>query len=696
MPLDPANDRRPPITPQLALRVAGAGVVAFVLFGIIFFRLWYLQVLDGDKYLAQARDNRVRTERIQAPRGDIVDANNLPLVKSRKATVVSLNPATVPTDVREQIAAYGQQAGQWALKKKRLVAQLGKTKGAKAAGRPPARPMATGLLLQRYRRLGDVLEMSPTTINNRVVDAIVQVPYANVRIRTDVPPPQRTYIEERQNLFPGVDVQSVFLRQYPNKTLAAQILGTIGQINGKQIKSTAYKGVAAGTDIGQSGLEARYDKVLRGTDGKYRIDVNAAGERRRATVADDPKQGEQLRLTLRLDMQQAGESALRQVGGGLPGAFVALNPQDGSIYAMGSNPSYNPRDAAPGRYSTPEAYAAKFLNAETDHPLINRADESAYPTGSIFKPITSLAALDSGVTTASRIFNDEGCYKTGARESDKACNAGGKAYGPVNMVDALRVSSDTYYYDLGKRMYDRLPSQPLQNWAHKLGIARRTGIDLPGEAAGAIPSPQKIRELQDAERKCRRREHKPSCGIAFLDASWNPGDESNFAVGQGGLQATPLQMAVAYSTIVNGGRVPTPHLGAEVENNRGYVQTIDKPSRRQVDIKPEWRQTIMEGLSEAANKDGGTSKQVWDQGWPRDRFPIFGKTGTAERKPQRDQSWYVAYSYDRNPNTKPILVVCTVERGGFGAEMAAPITRLIMSKWFNVDAKLVRGSSQDT
>jgi penicillin-binding protein 2 len=696
MPLDPANDRRPPITPQLAIRVAGAGVVAFVLFGIIFFRLWYLQVLDGDKYLAQARDNRVRTERIQAPRGDIVDANNLPLVRSRKATVVSLNPATVPTAFREEIAAYGQAAGQWAVKKKRLVAQLGKKKGAKAAGTPPARPMAAGELLARYRRLGDVLEMSPKTINNRVVDAIVQVPYANVRIRSDVPPPQRTYIEERQNLFKGVNVESVWLRQYPQRTLAAQLLGTIGQINGDQIKKKAFKGIAPGTDIGQSGLESEYDKYLRGTDGRYRIDVNAAGERRRATVADEPKQGQQLRLTLRLELQQAAEKALRQVGGGKPGGFVALNPQDGSIYAMGSYPSYNPRDAAPGRYSTDAAYAAKFINADTNHPLINRADESAYPTGSIFKPITSLAALDAGVTTVDRIFNDTGCYKTGAREVDKACNAGGKSYGPVNMIDALRVSSDTYYYDLGKRMYDRLPSQPLQNWARKLGVARRTGVDLPGESAGAIPSPQKVRELQAAERACRKREHKASCGIAFLDASWNPGDESNFAVGQGGLQATPLQMAVAYSTIVNDGRVPTPHLAAEVENNRGYIQKIDKPSRRKVAIRPEWRTAIMDGLFDAANKDGGTSKQVWDQGWPRDRFPVYGKTGTAERQGQSDQSWYVAYSYDHDPNTKPIVVICTVEGGGFGAETAAPIVRLIMSKWFGVQEKIVRGESTDT
>jgi penicillin-binding protein 2 len=695
MPLDPVNDRRPPITPQLALRVAGAGVLAFVLFGIIFFRLWYLQVLDGDKYLAQARDNRVRTERIAAPRGRIVDASSLALVDNRKATVVSINPASLPVDYREAIAAYGQRAGQWAKRKATLAKQLGRKKGTKEAGTAPARPMASGELLTRFRRLAKVLEMSTKTINNRVVDGVVQVPYANVRIRVDVPPPQRTYIQERENLFKGVAVESVYLRQYPQKTLAAQVLGTIGQINSQQIKSTAFKNIAPGTDIGQTGLEAKYDKYLRGDDGEYRIDVNAAGERRRATVSKQPRQGEDLHLTLHLELQQAGEKYLKDVGGGRPGAFVALNPTDGSIYAMGSNPSYNPRDAAPGRYSTDEAYAAKFLDSGTDHPLVNRVDESAYPTGSIFKPISALAGLSSGTTTIDRIFNDEGCLKVGAREVDVKCNAGRTPYGPINLIDALRVSSDTYFYDLGKRMYGRLPSEPLQRWAHDLGVARRTGIDLPNESAGAIPSPQQVRHLKALERKCRKENHKAACGIALLDASWNPGDESNFAIGQGGLAATPLQMAVAYSTIINGGRVVTPHLGAEIENARGYVQKIDKPSRRRVKIDPAWRSAIMEGLSQAANKDGGTSKQVWDDGWPRSKFPVFGKTGTAERDNQADQSWYVGYSYDHTPDHKPILVICTVEKGGFGAATAAPIVRLIMSKWFNVPPKIVRGESTD-
>jgi penicillin-binding protein 2 len=155
-------------------------------------------------------------------------------------------------------------------------------------------------------------------------------------------------------------------------------------------------------------------------------------------------------------------------------------------------------------------------------------------------------------------------------------------------------------------------------------------------------------------------------------------------------------MAIAYSTIVNGGRVPTPHLGLEVEDSRGIVQPLDFPSRRKVDIKPAWRDAVMQGLFGAANQDGGTSKQVFDNGWPRDRFPVYGKTGTAERQPKNDQSWYAVYSYDKtNPDAKPIVVVCTVEEGGFGAEAAAPAARLILSQWFGVHAKFVKGSSAD-
>jgi penicillin-binding protein 2 len=160
-------------------------------------------------------------------------------------------------------------------------------------------------------------------------------------------------------------------------------------------------------------------------------------------------------------------------------------------------------------------------------------------------------------------------------------------------------------------------------------------------------------------------------------------------------------MAVAYSTIINSGRVPRPFLAQQIQDtNNGRIERIDPPSARKVSgIRPEWRDAIMRGLFEAANSDGGTSKQVFDNGWPRSRYPIFGKTGTAERfygpaQAEIDQSWYVAYSYDRNPNNRPIIVVATIEKSGFGAEFAAPAARLILSNWFHVKPKVVKGDSR--
>jgi penicillin-binding protein 2 len=685
MPLDPVQDRRPPVTPQMALRVAGIGVLAFALFGIIFFRLWYLQVLDGDKYLAQARENRVRTERIHAPRGQIVDRTGTVMVDNRLATVVSIDPATLPQEMRSAMSAWGQQM----TKRAAIIKRKGHP------GPPPPIPQPDAKFAEVYHQLARVLQVSVKTINKRVVSSYIQVPYADIRVAADVDAAQRNYLAEHRELFPGVKVAQTFLRAFPYKTTAAQMIGVTGEISDAQLKDKKhYKGIKSGTFIGKNGLEARYDKYLRGRDGTYRIEVNAAGERRRGVTARDPRQGRQLQLTLDLGLQEAGEKALKTAGGGNPGAFVAMNPTNGDIYAMGSLPSYNPRELA-GPFSSPQAYNAKFGEA-AGSPLTDRAFQSVYPTGSIFKPITALAAMSAGVMQPGDVFADEGCLKTGAREVDKACNTGKKANGPVNLKKALQVSSDVYFYNLGLEMYHK-GSPALQTWARRLGLGRPTTIDLPYEATGTIPGPAWLERIKRAELQCRRKEHKKNCYIADPSAQWNPGDEVNTSVGQGSVQASPLQMAVAYSTIITGGTVPRPHLGQEVADSRGMVEALRPPASRHVKgIRPEWRQAIMDGLFAAANENGGTSKPVFDDGWPRRQFPIFGKTGTAERGVNhRDQSWYVAYSYAGDPKVKPIVVVTTVEEGGFGAAAAAPAARLILSKWFGVPPKLVRGSSTD-
>lgn len=688
---------------QMALRVAMISTAAFILFGIAFFRLWYLQVLDGSRYLAEARSNRVRVESIQAPRGVIRDASGNPIVANRRSSTLTLDPRAVPDELRTEINAWGQAYGSWSARAARAVGRQPRNADALPAwraratgkiGAPPAMPKATGAQWALYERLGKVLQRSPERINATVVSSLVQVPYANIAIKNDVDAAQRSYVGERQDRFPGVAVEQVYVRAYPATDAAAQLLGTVGEISPKQLKLSRFEDVKAGTVIGQSGLEWQYDQDLRGVDGKSRLVVNALGERRGAVRGSEPRAGRDLQLTLDLKLQRAAQEAMARGGGGLPGAFVALNPRTGAVYAIGSVPTYNPRELL-GPFDSEEAFRTKFIDAP-DKPLFDRSITGLYPVGSTFKPVTALAALGANITTPGELYNDAGCIKTGKRDVDVACNAGKVAHGPVDLVRALEVSSDTYFYNLALRMFAK-GNWSIQEWAKKLGFGRSTQIDLPGAAAGSVPSPETYKQITKAELACRKKKKVPSCGIGSGDPTFRGGDLVNLAVGQGGLQASPLQLAVAYSTIANGGLVPTPHVGKQIDDSRGFVKRIDPPPARRITIDPAARTAIMDGLFQAANGSGGTSTPVWKGGtkaWPTAKFPIFGKTGTAET-PQGDQSWYVAYSYRGTPERDPIVVVTTVERGGFGAERAAPIARLILSQYFGQRPEFVSGSSRD-
>src|SRR5689334_19116695 len=277
----PIDERRPPITPQLAWRVAVLGGIAFVLFAIIFFRLWYLQILSGDQYLAEANDNQVRQERIQAPRGDIVDRNGETIVTNRRAIVVEVSPAGLPEVERTAAATWGQ----------RMTARSKRPKGLKG---PPTKipDIPTQELRERLRRVAGVLEgTTATEIQRRIVQSLAQVPYAPIRVETDVPRSVMNYIQERQTLFPGVTVEQVYLRQYPRTTLAAQMLGTVGEIQLKQLGWKHFRGVKQGTVVGQGGLEYEYDRYLRGTDGSREIQVDALGNPKGELREVAPKAG---------------------------------------------------------------------------------------------------------------------------------------------------------------------------------------------------------------------------------------------------------------------------------------------------------------------------------------------------------------------------------------------------------------------
>jgi penicillin-binding protein 2 len=636
------EDRRPPISPQLALRVAILGGLALVLFAVVFFRLWFLQVLSGPEYVSQANDNQVREVRIQAPRGEIVDRYGRRIVTNREAIVVQIVPADLPP-----------------------------------AGEPRRRV---------YRRLGGVLRMSPERIQREVIRQRKALPYANVTIKQDVSPSVMNFVKERQRRFRGVTVERESLRRYPYQRLAAQLLGYVGRITPKQLKQERYREVHPQAVVGQAGIEWQYDRYLRGRDGARLLRINSLGELR----ADggflrrrEPVPGSNLKLSIDLGLQQAGQKAVAEEGGGNPGGFVALDPRNGEILALGSVPSFNPSVfAKPLSASTYKALTSTVTGA----PLFNRAIAGAYPTGSTFKPITALAGLAGGVITPATPIVDTGCLKVGLTNF---CSPGNKGHGAVALPRALQVSSDVFFYTLGRDL-DSKKGEPLQSWARKLGLGRKTGIDLPDEAKGNIPDREWRADIGKAEQRCRKRRKVDACGISDM-RPWSTGDNVNLSIGQGDILASPLQMAIAYSAVANGGKVVRPHLGLGVEDSQGrLIQEIDPPPSRRVKIPDAWRDAIMQGLHAAASAPGGTSVDVF-RGWPQDRLPVFGKTGTAQRPAQQDQSWYVAYVPHR---TRPLVVATTVERGGWGASTAAPATCRILAKWFGVKARCASGESR--
>jgi penicillin-binding protein 2 len=606
------------ITPGLALRVAILGGVALALFAIIFFRLWYLQILSGDRFLAEANNNRVREVKVEAPRGQIVDRNGTVLVDNRTALAVQVLP--------ERLAP------------------------------SPARRV------REVRRLAAVLGMKPGAAARKIRHDAKVLPFSPVTLKTDVSLDTVLYLQENQTRFPGVEVERIFLRKYPYKTIGAHLFGTLGEVNKGQLKQSRYDGVELGDRVGQSGIEYEYDRYLRGRNGASRVQVDALGRPKGELSVRDPLPGHRLRLSIDLAVQKAGQQALESYG--KPGAFVAMDPRDGEVLALGSNPSFDPNIFAK---SVSASVYKRLQDPNNGAPLADRAIQGLYPTGSTFKLITATSALESGILSPGTVLFDGGSLTVGGVTFR---NAGGATYGALALSRALQVSSDVFFYRVGL-MADQHGGDVIQKWARRLGLGRPTGIDLPGEVGGLVPSP--------AWRDRLFRKH-------LTDRPWSPGDNINFAVGQGDLQADPLQMAVAYSTIANGGRVVTPHIGMRVEDSDGRVlQEINPGAKRRLNISATTRDTIMSGLRAAANDAGGTSEPVF-RGFP---ITVAGKTGTAQRGNQGDQSWYVVMAPYNDPR---IVVAVTIERGGFGAEAAAPASRRVLASYFGIKGKKAVGT----
>jgi penicillin-binding protein 2 len=599
----------PALTPGTAMRIAVLGGIALALLGLLLVRLWFLQVISGEEYAQAAEGNRLRTVVTEAPRGKVLDRNGELLVGNRTGTDLVVDPRELTGERRHQVLS----------------------------------------------RLAGKLEGVPPADLEKRVDGGESRPFESVVVAQNVRPALAYYLAQRERQFPGVRLRDSYLRTYPEGRTAAHILGGTGKISADEVDGYRSRGYEGNETVGKGGVEQEYESVLRGAPGSYTREVDASGEPtgREIISSRAPRPGRDVQLTIDSPTQRALESALEEQvslnGLSTGGAGVALDPNTGEVLAMASYPDYDPSVFVNGSQKQ-----IQDIISDPENRLLNRAIGGSYPAGSTFKPISASAGLQDGFITADELVDSPSeieLYKTIFPNFRK------HSHGYVDLPTALEVSSDTYFYQLGDEFY-RAQGSPLQEEARTFGLGGRTGLDVPGEIDGLIPDP------------AWKRKNFAGAPFTDLDRSWKPGDTINLTVGQGYVGVTPLQMAVAYGAIANGGTVYTPSIGRRVldPNGRELQELSSGKPTHSIDVSPDHLASIREGLYMAANEPGGTSTSVFGN-LPLDR-KVAGKTGTAEQVEGReDHSWFVGYAPYDDPK---IVVAVVIEAAGTGSSAAAP------------------------
>jgi penicillin-binding protein 2 len=624
------------------LRLSMMAVVAMALFVSLFARLYDLQVVGSSDYRLQAEANRVRTVQVEAPRGRILDRNGKVLVDNRVAVVVAIDRNAFGDLTKPAQASLLQ----------RLTVEL------TAAGHA----------------------ISPDEITQRLGDRRYSR-YAPVPVATDVPEELKIYLDEHADEYPSVVVQRTAVRHYPYGTLAAHTLGYVGQIDDDELKyvqaaGDTVKPYALNDHIGKEGVERTYEPYLRGTPGLRRIEVDAEGDPVRVISDREPRAGDDLVLSIDVDLQALAEQALQQGladararpprNGNPPnnattGATVVEDPNNGQLLALASYPTYDPSAFVDGI----DANEWNFLNDPVNgQPLNNWAIQGQWAAGSTYKLFMAYAALHSGLMAPDTIFHDGGGYLIPGCSGLKCyrSNAGGAAYGSVNISEALTVSSDAFFYNVGAQFWlqrERFGEEGLQNLLAPWGIGDETGVALTGERPGRIPGATWRREFCEAT----------NCN----DPVWRTGDSVNVGIGQGDVLVTPLQLANGYATFANGGTryVPQIALRAQAYQTDKVTQEFQPKAAARVEMTPPQRQALLDGLAGVPVR--GTAAGAF-AGFPLDAFPIAGKTGTAQVDNKADTALFSAFGPIHAPRYQ---VTAVLEESGFGATSAAPVVRRV-------------------
>lgn len=558
-------------------------LIVVLVTGAFGLRLFQLQIVNGDRNRQLADSNRIRLIAKRPGRGTITDRHGKVLASSRLSQTVSIWPIALPKDKWPAVA----------------------------------------------NRLAKILKIPPQEIQNRLEKAGYQS-IESVVIASGITPGQTTALAEYSQELPGVRLEAEAVRNYPNGDLAAHLLGYTGELTDQQLKERRDQGYRLGDIVGQMGAEAVFESILKGSWGGQQVEVDSTGRVVRILGNKPAISGQDIQLTVDLELQRAAEAAL----GKRKGAIVAMDPRNGAILAMVSRPTYDPNIFTTG--ITQEQW--RQLQG-TDHPFLNRALQ-AFPPASTFKIVTTAAALESGKYSPDAVLPTYPYVQVGGIQFWDWNRAG---FGPLGFTGAMAWSCDTFFYQVAMRLGGPI----LIEMTRRFGFGRKTGFELGAEeSAGLVPDNNWKQEN--------------------LDMDWVIGDSINMSIGQGFLQATPLQVAIMFAVVANGGYRVTPHLRKDNETTRDWRESLNLSESTMDILKRGLRQVITSGTASSLNVS---------------YLPAFaGKTGTAEAPPGLSHAWFGAYA----PLDKPevVIVAFAEHSGGGGGKVAAPMVLKVLEAYF--------------
>ncbi len=644
---------------KMQVRVVAIAMIVALVFVVLVFRLWHLQVLTGNEYANTAQETQTRSVKIPAQRGVIYDRDGEVLANNQPGLNVTIVPDSIGRAEVEELA--------------------------------------------------DALEADKEAVLDSYDAAIASGnQYSPMLVKENASREDVMYVSERTEEFKGLVVNDDYVRNYPNEELAAHVLGYTGAVTENELGSGPFEGLSNDAVVGKGGLELAYEEILRGEPGSKNYTVDALGREVVVRRADgrrydgsseeipelgqpasitDPVPGRDLALTIDMDLQKKAEEELEAAIGrsrekgnqGTGGAVVALDPDSGEVLAMAGRPTFDPQLFVGGITGREETMQYEYLNSEEAHaPFTNRVIAGGYPAASAFKVFTGMAGLESGAIGPGTTVTDRGecwrpagsvggCWQSWRQNSPKYDVLGD--HGTQNYAQALGDSNNKFFYQVADWMWNRTDDEnELPKYYQQFGFGQATGVDLAGEFEGRVPT----------------RQWQEEAGGTPDDRLWTVGRWVNLSIGQGDLLVTPLQLIRGYAAIANGGTLITPHVGKEIRDQSGSeIEEISPEPAGQLGVSPGTLQETIRGMRMVTGK-GGTAESSFEGS----SLKAVGKTGTGEMWGKGNVNWFIGWDESQSD---PVLVLVMIEGGGAfesGSELtAAPAARNILEYYHGLEGK---------